>query len=74
MTNQEYIAQLKTIFDKLALICDNEKTYYLLNGIGSEYGAFTTTMIKLPTSTYFSVVSQLMNFDIRNSNEIKNPT
>lgn len=71
ITIQEYITQFKTIFDEFALIGrvigDSEKTYYLFKGLGSEYDAFTTTMMKPPVPSCFSLVPQLMSNDIRNN-------
>lgn len=74
-TFQDYIHNCKSIFDELALIGkiigDIKKTYYLLNGLGDEYGAFKIVTRKPTVPSYHSIIPQLISFDLRNGLTIK---
>ncbi|KAK9281519.1 hypothetical protein L1049_004422 [Liquidambar formosana] len=59
-----YIRHFKNCCDGLATIGksidDKSKVSWLLNGLGAQYEAFTTPMLKLPTPSYVDVVMGLI--------------
>lgn len=70
MTSQYHIHNCKSNFTELALIRkiirDTEKTYYLMNSLGDEYGSFKIVTLKPPIPSYHFVIPQHITFDLRN--------
>jgi hypothetical protein len=63
----EYVREFKLICDDLAAIGkpieSQKKVFWLLNGLGSEYKAFVTTMLKPPTPTYTEIIPLLQSHE-----------
>jgi hypothetical protein len=63
----EYIRDFKLNCDDLAAIgkpiVSQKKTFWLLNGLGKEYKAFVTTMLKPPTPTYTEIIPILQSHE-----------
>ncbi|KAF6150345.1 hypothetical protein GIB67_034044 [Kingdonia uniflora] len=71
-TIDEYLRTFKNICDSLGAIgCsvpDEDKSYWLLQGLGPNYESFTTTMLaKPPISSYQEAVASLKIYDLRTS-------
>ncbi|KAF8408703.1 hypothetical protein HHK36_004767 [Tetracentron sinense] len=66
-TISKYIRTFKSVCDDLAAICklisDRTKVFSLLNGLGSGYESFVTTMLKPPTPTYCEIVPLLQSHE-----------
>ncbi|KAF3776659.1 hypothetical protein EJ110_NYTH38637 [Nymphaea thermarum] len=63
----EYVIGFKTICDELAAIgkplSDQDKVYWLINGLGSGYESFMTSILRPPIPAYIDVVSLLESHD-----------
>ncbi|KAF3774051.1 hypothetical protein EJ110_NYTH53994 [Nymphaea thermarum] len=66
-TVTEYVTGFKTICDELAAIgkplSDQDKVYWLINGLGSGYESFMTLILWPPIPAYIDVVSLLESHD-----------
>ncbi|KAF3776124.1 hypothetical protein EJ110_NYTH49066 [Nymphaea thermarum] len=66
-TVTEYVTGFKTICDELAAIgkplSDQDKVYWLINGLGSGYESFMTSILRPPIPAYIDVVSLLESHD-----------
>ncbi|KAF8391295.1 hypothetical protein HHK36_023597 [Tetracentron sinense] len=66
-TISEYIRTFKSVCDDLAAIgkpiSDRTKVFSLLNGLGSGYESFVTTMLKPPTPIYCEIVPLLQSHE-----------
>ncbi|OMO87872.1 hypothetical protein COLO4_20536 [Corchorus olitorius] len=67
-TMQEYIRVFKEVCDEFAAIGkplpDKEKVFTLLTGLGKDYEAFVTTMLKPPRPTFYELMSHLKSHEI----------
>ncbi|OMO50392.1 hypothetical protein COLO4_38092, partial [Corchorus olitorius] len=67
-TMQEYIREFKEVCDEFAAIGkplpDKEKVFTLLTGLGKDYEAFVTTMLKPPRPTFYELMSHLKSHEI----------
>ena len=65
-----YINKFKGICDDLAAIgnpvADQNKVFWLLQGLGPKYESFTTSMLKPPIPSYSDVIPLLHSHEIRN--------
>nr|VVW54226.1 unnamed protein product [Nymphaea colorata] len=63
----EYVSGFKAICDELAAIekplGDNDKVFWLVNGLGPRYELFMTSILKLPVPSYLDVVSLLQGHE-----------
>lgn len=66
----DYINKFKGICDDLAEIgkpvADQNKVFWLLQGLGPKYESFTTSMLKPPIPSYSDVIPILQSHEIRN--------
>ncbi|KAF3785109.1 hypothetical protein EJ110_NYTH29082 [Nymphaea thermarum] len=63
----EYVTGFKAICDELAAIgkplTDDDKVFWLVNGLGSGYESFMTSILKPPVPPYLDVVSLLQGHE-----------
>nr|CAD1839536.1 unnamed protein product [Ananas comosus var. bracteatus] len=66
----DYFRHFKSVCDELTaigkLVDDKTKVFSLLNGLGSKYESFTTTMLKPPIPTFTKIIPLLQSHELRN--------
>lgn len=68
-TLDDYLTKYKTVCDELAAICkpltENQKSFWMLNGLGSNYQMFTTMILRPPLLAYSKLLSMLHSYENR---------
>ncbi|KAI9177872.1 hypothetical protein LWI28_020140 [Acer negundo] len=77
----DYIRDFKSTFDQLNAIDkpmpDQNKVFWLLNGLGPRYESFSTAMLKPPVPSYNDLIPLLHSHELRNKSQLSehvNPT